>query len=310
MKLKGVLLGSQGQTTTLGDAVAGLEVEGPIATITAGWQEYESQDEELPEQLGRETVNLTLYRRAETVFAEDKELQQQHRALQDQLRVGQDYYRMRLARLQDAAEDIARRAKGSALEKEEAALSMAYLRQIDRDHLERVRAMRDEYEARMKPLTRDAVQKQRKEIKKLLEPTKIVAIAGGHVAVLLNRLRMFGIAELMKNRVLVAWAGGAMVTGERVILFHEDPPQGEPVNEVLEPGLGLHKGIVPLPSPRHRLKLQDPAKVSWLAQRQLPYRSIALESGSYVYFEGERFHGAHGTQWLKTDGTVSPEWTK
>ncbi|MFL5320401.1 MAG: hypothetical protein ACJ790_12145 [Myxococcaceae bacterium] len=308
--MKGVLLGSQGQTSTLGTAVAALKVEGPIATITAGWQEYESQDEELPAQLGRETVNLTLYARTEKVFAEDKEFRAAHRARQELLRTGQDYYRLRLARMVDAALDIARRSKGSSLEADEAKLSMEYLRDIDRDHLERTNAMRAEFEAKWKPLTRDPIIKQRKEIKKLLDGTNIVAIAGGHVAVLLNRLRLFGIEDLMGKRALIAWAAGAMVTGERVLLFHEDPPQGEGVSELLEPGLGFHTGIIPLPSPRHRLKLNDPARVGWLARRNEPFRCVAFENGSSVCFDGARWYGATGTQWLKTDGTVSPEWTK
>src|SRR4051812_5394695 len=195
--VKGVLLGSQGQTSTLGAAVSSLKIDGPVATITAGWQEYESQDEELPAQLGRETVNLTLYARTEKVFAEDKEFRAAHRARQELLRTGQDYYRLRLARMVDAALDIARRSKGSSLEADEAKLSMEYLRDIDRDHLERTRAMQLEFDAKWKPLTRDAIVKQRKEIKKLLEGTNILAIAGGHVAVLLNRLRMFGVDDLI-----------------------------------------------------------------------------------------------------------------
>lgn len=307
--MKGVLLGSLGQTTTLAGAVNALEVEGPVALVTAGWQEFEPQDEELAEQLGRPTINLGLYARAEKVFAVDKELRAAHREIQEKLRVGQDYYRLRIARMVDAALDIARRSAGSALEADEAKLSMSYLRQIDQDHLERTRVQREEFEARMKPLTRDAVVKQRAEITKLLKGTKVVAIAGGHVAVLLNRLRLFGVADLMKDRALVAWGAGTMVTAERVLLFHEDPPQGEGVSELLEPGLALHQGIIPMPSPRHRLKLNDRYRVSWLAHRNEPHKCVALDNGARVFFNGKRWYGAVGTHWMKPDGSVSGEWT-
>lgn len=186
---------------------------------------------------------------------------------------------------------------------------MEYLRSIDRDHLERVRSLRAEFDERIKPLERESIARHREELKKTLAGIKTVAIAGGHVAVLLNRLNIFGMGELLRERMLIAWAGGAMVTGERVLLFHEDPPQGEGVSELLEPGLSLHYGVIPMPSPRHRLKLNDPYRVSWLARRHDPQRCIAMDNNSFVYFDGLRWHGAQGMQWLKADGTVSPEWT-
>lgn len=309
--MKGVLLGSQGQNSTLGEAVQALKIEGPIATITAGWQEYEPQEEELAQQLGRPTVNLGLYARAERVFLEDKEYHAAHRARQEALRQGQEHYRIRIARMVDAALDIGRRVAGTAAEEAELKLSMEYLRQIDRDHLERTRALLEEFEVKHKPGKRESIARQKEQIAKLLEGTSAVAIAGGHVAVLLNRLRMFGISELIgKKRPVIAISGGAMVVGERVLLFHESPPQGEGVSELLEPGLGFHTGIIPMPAPRRRLMLNDKARVGWLARRNLPSKCIALESGSYVFFDGDRFHGAKGTAWLKTDGTVSAEWTK
>jgi hypothetical protein len=137
----------------------------------------------------------------------------------------------------------------------------------------------------------------------------VLAIAGGHVAVLLNRLRMFGIAELLDDQLLLAWSGGAMVTSERVVLFHESPPQGAGVSEVMDEGLKLHQGIVPLPNPKLRLKLDDPLRVGWLARRNAPSRCIAFDHGDYVRFDGNRWFGASGTCQLKTDGTVSKEWT-
>ena len=56
------LLGPQRRPTV--DAVAASRYpEGPIATITAGWQERESDDAELGRLLGSRDVNLGLYRR-------------------------------------------------------------------------------------------------------------------------------------------------------------------------------------------------------------------------------------------------------
>lgn len=309
MSHRGVISGSLDGSDSLRQAVSALEVEGPVALVTAGWQEYESNDEEMPGQLGRPIVNLKLYERAEAVFAEDKELAEAHRSMQELMRMGQDYYRIRVARMVDAALDIARRAAGSKLEDDEAELSMEYLRQIDRDHLERTQVIREEFEDRFAPVKRPSVAKHREELKRLLSDTKLFALAGGHVAVLLNRLRLFGVKELIGTRPVIAWGGGAMVAAERVLLFHEDPPQGEGVSELLENGLCLHRGVIALPSPRRRLKLDDRYRVSWLARRHQPQKCVALERGSKVFFQGQRWYASHGTKRLETDGSVNAGWT-
>jgi hypothetical protein len=46
------------------------------------------------------------------------------------------------------------------------------------------------------------------------------------VAVLVNRLRLFGLGDLVADKTVFAWSAGAMAVSERVVLFHDDPPQG------------------------------------------------------------------------------------
>lgn len=308
--MRGALLGPQQLKQSLGAAVRALGREGSIALITAGWQEREDQDEELPDQLGRNLINLRLYERGEEVLAADPEYARAHRARQDQLRQIQEFYRLRLERTFDAALDIARKSAGTDLEAEEVRLSLEHIRRIDAEHLERVTALREAYELQTRPLMRPAIVRHRAELKKILSAIGMVAIAGGHVAVLLNRLRMFGFHELLTDdHSLIAWSGGAMVTSERVILFHESPPEGAGISEVLEAGLGLHRGVVPLPNPKLRLKLDDPLRVGWLSRRYSHSKCVAFDQGDFVLFEGDRFFGADGTLLLKHDGTVSPEWT-
>ena len=74
-----VLLGAQRFDPSLGAAVSELGVTGRIATITAGWQERESEDEELAAHLGDRTVNLRLHARGDELFREDPELRDAHR---------------------------------------------------------------------------------------------------------------------------------------------------------------------------------------------------------------------------------------
>lgn len=307
--MRGALLGPQQLKQTLSDAVRALGREGPVAVVTAGWQEREDQDEELPSLLGRDIINLRIYERAEKVLASDPEFARAHRARQDQLRQIQEFYRLRLERTFEAALEIARKAKGTDLEQEEVRVSIEHVRRIDQEHLERVIALREAYELQTRHLQRPAIVRHRAELKSILSSVGLVAIAGGHVAALLNRLRLFGFPDLLTDdHALIAWSGGAMVTSERVILFHESPPEGAGVSEVLEQGLGLHRGLVPLPNPKLRLKLHDPLRVGWLSRRYSDSKCVAFDQGDSVLFDGDRFYGAEGTQLLNQDGTVSTGW--
>lgn len=306
--MRGVLLGPQQLKVSLGAAVNALGKHGPVGLVTCGWQEREDQDEELAAQLGRPTVNLKLYERGEHVLAHDKHFAKAHRARQDQLRQIQEFYRERLERLFEASLDIARKVAGTDLEADELRFSMEQIRRVDQEHQERVAALREAGDLQLRPWERPVIAKHREELKTILKHVDVLAIAGGHVAVLLNRLRLFGIKELLDDQALLAWSGGAMVTGERVVLFHESPPEGRGVSEVLESGLGMHHGVLPLPNPRLRLKLDDPLRVSWFSMRYAPAKCVAMDQGESVQFDDARWFGADGTVLMKIDGTVDAGW--
>ena len=53
-----VLLGPQRTQPTLNQAVASVRAHGPLATITAGWEEREGEDQEMRDHLGGRTINL------------------------------------------------------------------------------------------------------------------------------------------------------------------------------------------------------------------------------------------------------------
>ena len=307
--MKGALLGPQRLHPTVKTVVDDLKLPGPVALINAGWQEREDQDEELLALLGPGTVNLKLYERGEHVLAHDREYAALHRKRQEKMRQRQDYYRLRLTHGIDAALDIARLSAGSEYAQDEMKTSLENIRRLDADHLAHCRETRQEFEQRVKPLERDAVVRHRRELEALLAPLHVLVITGGHVAVMLNRLRLFGIAEFLAGKAVVAWSGGAMVTGDRVVLFHESPPQGAGISEVMDEGLGLHHGVVPLPSPRLRLKLDDAVRVGWMARRNAPEKCIAFDEGESVRFENGHWFDARGTQCLQADGSVTPGWT-
>jgi hypothetical protein len=155
---------------------------------------------------------------------------------------------------------------------------------------------------------------ERNAVEQMIQRASAIAIAGGHVAVLLNRLRLFDIARLSKGKPVIAWAAGAMAVSERIILFYDDPPHGPGNAEVLDEGLGLAGNIVPLPHAGSRLKLEDALRVSLFARRFAPAEAITLDPGSRVDWRDGRavavpddtFAGPRHAFRLQDDGDLAP----
>jgi len=303
-----VLCGAQHAEPTVPRALRELGVKGPVAIVTAGWQEREGEPGTVADP-GVPAVELALHRRGEQLFADDAEFAAAYTARQLKLKGMQDAYRVRLEHAAQAARAVAVRGADPALAAEEAAASLELIRHIDRDHLTRCRAVHAAFDAAVRPRERRAVARHLQELRRMIEPAQAIVIAGGHVAVLLNRLRLFGIAELAGPRPLVAWSAGAMALTDRVVLFHDDPPHGQAISEVLDAGLGLAPDLVVLPEPRLRLRLDDPARVSELAGRYAPARCIALDHGAQIWVDGGRIARAVGAQRLDPGGSVEAGWT-
>ncbi|MBZ0112156.1 MAG: Type 1 glutamine amidotransferase-like domain-containing protein [Thermoanaerobaculia bacterium] len=297
------LLGPQRLQPILAEELARSNNQGPIAVVTAGWQEREAEVDELGEHVGCPVFNLLLHARAEDVFQSDLEFFAAYRQRQETLRSLQQLYRLRLGYVLGAVQDLLHREGDSALldPEREAAISAAV--ELDRHHLDRVAQVHEEFEERLQPAGRSSIQKHRLEIELEIRRSEAFAVAGGHVAILLNRLRLFGIAPLVHEMPIFAWSAGAMVLGEQVVLFHDSPPQGQGFAEVLESGLGLYRGLIPLPHARHRLRLSDPVRVSLLARRFPGSQCLAMDEGSRIRLDGMQWSGARG-RWLHPSGIV------
>jgi hypothetical protein len=283
-------------------AVNRLGLDGQVAAITAGWQEREGEDEELQEHLQRPVVDLELHRRLEDVFAEDPELFRLPRARQDRLRKIQRLYRYRLDFALEPARGLLGRQDGTELLKEDLEAAIAAVRRLDAEHLERIAQVHKEFEEVHSPAERPSMRRHRAEIVNILERSVAVALAGGHVAVLLNRLRLFGMPELLVHRPLFAWSAGAMALSERIVLFHDSPPQGAGNAEVLDAGIGLVRGVVPLPHARKRLHLDDDVRVSLFVRRFAPDLCLPLDPGVTVAWQGEGWVSLAKGRKLKADG--------
>ncbi len=301
-----VLLGAQRFDPTLRDAMEELGVRGKIATVTAGWQEREDDDADLCEHCEGGAVNLRLHARAERVFASDPVFHEAHRERQSLLRHRQDFYRIRLEHLLDAEQVLKNRLAPKPILEDEERASLAAIRELDALHLARCARDRSVFEERWRPLERAVVAKERAEIADLVAGCAAIAIAGGHVASLLNRLALFGIQDLMKDKVVFAWCAGAMALSDRVVLFHDSPPQGPGAAEVLEPGLGLAKRVVVLPQPEFRLRLEDTERMGLMAGRFAPALCLGLPARSWVTWRGGAPRDAHGVFELTEAGAHRP----
>ena len=298
-----VLLGAQRYEPTLGAAIEELGITGKIATITAGWQEREDDDEDLREHLAGRAVNLTLHARGEDVFREDKELLAAHRERQTILRHRQDFYRVRLEHALDAQHVIDQRAAPPDILEDEARTSIDAVRSIDALHLERCTLDRRTFDAQLEPEERPGIARHVREIAEIIDGCEAIAIAGGHVASLLNRLRLFQIDRLAKGKTVFAWCAGAMAISERVVLFHDAPPQGQGAAEVLDAGLGFVGEVVVLPQPEFRMRLDDRQRLKLLARRFAPATCIVMPARSRVTWLRTGPTDLHGAFAIRADGT-------
>jgi len=298
-----IVLGSQQEKQTVAPTVAEVGLLGRVATITAGWQEWESDDALLDKQLKGRSLNLRLYARAETVWTADPELRQGHRALQDNLRQLRRLYNRRLAHLANDWMELLAEAGLASLLDPERAQALGAIHALDAHHLDRITELRADFDATFCPLERAAVARERKEIERDLRGCDAVVIEGGHVSLLNNRLLLFGMKDLIVDHTVLACSGGAMVLGERVVLFHDSPPSGPGHTEVALPGLGLYTGLVVLPHARTRLRLDDAARVARLSLRLAPARCVVLGPGTRLDWDGATWKPVE-VERLEDDGTV------
>lgn len=296
-----VLLGPQRFRPTVRKTVRALDVEGPVATVTAGWQEREPDDAELDGLLDGRSVNLGLYGRWLDVHERDPELAEGIRQRAEVLDELQSVYTLWLSHAVAAvaelvARDIQARVATAALD--DAVLA---IRNMDRRHIELVDEVHAEFYDRWRPHERDVLAEHRAQVAAVLGTCAAVAIAGGHVGALLECLHLFNVAPALAGKPIVGWSAGAMALTERVVLFNDRAPDARSYTEILGAGLGLCSGVVALPHARRRLRLDDPVRVLTLARRFAPAACVILDDGARVDCGNEL---AAGTPVLTTDGRV------
>lgn len=289
-----VLLCPQRRRPTLASVLATLGAEGPYAVITAGWEEREEETGELEAHLGQRVTNLRLYGLLEQAFAADRPLFLAYRERRTRLREQADLYRLRLAHAADAWYQLARRGGASDLLALEQAAAVQALRELDAHQSGRVAEITREFDETWAPALRPSLAPLVAQVHRQVADAEAVLVAGGNVAVLLNRLRLFGMERVLPTKPVFAWSAGAMALSERVVLFHDTPPQGPGHPEVLDAGLGMVAGLTPLPHGAQRLRLDDPDRQRLFAQRFAPSVLTLLDEGTALSWNGRAWSTVAG----------------
>jgi hypothetical protein len=298
------LLGPQRPIINLAAPFAAIAGDGPVALVSAGWQEVEGEFAHVEREIPRPLVNLGLYQRAETVLGQDPDLKEIYRARQATLQEQQRLYRLRLRQTMLAARRLLREEGDSAMLRQEQRHAIAQQKALDRHHLQRIAAINAEYAALAAARPRPELDRQRAEIDQQLAGCDTVVLAGGNVAVLLNRLQLFDLGPALRQKNIVAWSAGAMVLAERIVLYHDNMPQGNQDAELFNEGLGIIANVVFLPDARHRLKQSDSARVSLFCQRFAPAACVTLDSGAMLEITDGRIRTADGVRRLARSGRL------
>lgn len=299
------LLGPQFREPNLRYALRELGLAGPLVVITAGWQEREGENDELADHVGEPVADLALYERTEHVFARDRELQVAHRRRQARLSETQDLYRMRLEHAKDAVRELLALDGDPELLRSSRRAALGALRALDREHLRAIEREHATFRRECRPQQRASVVHHIDEIRKLIEPAAAVLIAGGHVAVLVNRLRLFDLKRLIGHKPVIAWSAGAMAIAGRIVLFHDHPPQGAGNAEVFDSGLGFLPDVVPLPHAQTRLALHDHERLALFARRFAPAQCVTLDHGSLLHWRGATLRRCANTWRLSRQGALA-----
>jgi hypothetical protein len=301
-----ILLGPQ-RRPTLDVVIRSLGRSGPVATVTAGWQEREPDDAELSRVLAGRDVNLGLYRRWLDVQDRDPDYTAGAGRLDGILTELQDLYLLRLDYALRAVYALQRRsasAGGDRLRPEAVSEAVAAVRELDAAHLRRVNETRLEFFGRLRPHDRPVIAEHRAAVSEVLRDASAVVIAGGHVGVLAEVLHLFNVAAFLGRSPVIAWSAGAMALTDRIVLFHDRAPHGPGHPELYGSGLSVVRDAVLLPHARARLLLGDTARMAIFARRFAPARCVPLEAGTRVE-AGRDGAWPAGTRVLGEDGHVT-----
>ncbi len=283
------VLGPQRPKPVLADTLAALGIQGSVAVITAGWRHEEDELGALLRDLGARDLNvvhLPLYTWFDRILRREPVLEQDYRARQREIVAWKAGHREQLTfAMQSVRRMEERAAREPARFADDLRWTLGALHALDRRVIERLDAIRAAYPICARPWDFPRVRDRHAHVKDVLAHVDAVLIAGGHVGVLRNRMEFFGVDVLLRRYLrgggrLVAWSAGAMVLGDRIFLYYDDPPEGTADAELFDRGFGIVPGTVFLPHAHRRLRFGDEARMARFARRLAPDLAITIENGA------------------------------
>jgi hypothetical protein len=275
-----ILLGPQ-RRPTVHNVLRSLNVEGQIATITAGWREREPDDDELNALLNGRGVNLSLYGRWLDVQERDGDFATAQRRLGEVLDELHEIYLVRLDYALRAIHAVQHAGRADQRRADAVTEAIGAVRELDARHLDAVGDVCAEFYATWPSHDRPVITEHRAALAKLVGSAGALVITGGHVDVLRWVLQLFDVAAALRSPV-IAWSAGAMALTDRIVLFHDRAPQGPGNPETYRRGLSVVHDIVALPHARARLLIDDAERMAVFARRFAPARCVLLEQGTRV----------------------------
>ena len=282
------LLGPLGDGVDLAKEVDALGVDGPVALVTAGWEEGERNDADIDRRLGGGTRNLGLYGRRLDVLGGDDEYAAAERLLRTQLDELRQVYLTRLSHALEGVEAIRRRfAEVGRQPDADLDAPIAAVRALDDAHVTAIADAYDRFYVAHPPHDRALINEHRREVASIVSGCAAIAIAGGHVGVLNDCLHLCNLAALIDAQPLIAWSSGCMAISERIVVVDDDDPAGRP-DEIFDIGIGVARGLVALPSAAARLHAHDPDRLALLARRFAPSVCVLLDPGDRLELSSGR----------------------
>ena len=305
------ILGPQRPEPNLRKVLDQLDVDGPVVVISAGWRHDEDELGELTDAVGPVT-SIPLYRWFDEGREHAADIRAVYRERQERIGRFKSLYRLRVnPALATVRDQIRRVSTDPELVLQQVESATRVVRGIDAEALAAVDEVRDAYTSLADRFDNPWVRDRRDEAQEIIENAGVVLIAGGHVAVLRNRMLFFGVEHPLRSVQvpIVSWGAGSMALTRRIVLFYDDPPEGPGEAEVLDHGLGLIEHGVLFPHARRRLRLDDAERVAALARRFAPEACLGLEHGAWVTCEDGRWvnRGTPESAFtLQPDGAVTP----
>lgn len=282
------ILGPQSPNANLPQAIERFAPDGPLALISAGWRHGESEYDALTRDLNRPINLLPLYSWFDELGAIEPELSSRSKTRQQYIKTYKSAYRLQLhsalglwTRMQELD------AQHPTVHKADVEDALGFVKQIDERAIERLNQIRADFEDLETPWSHPSVQPMYEQIKDTLDKSSALLIAGGHVALLRNRMYFFGLHQLIQSfleagKPVFAWSAGAMAITNRIILYYDDPPFGKGIPEVLDSGIGNIPHVILLPHAKTRLRVNNQHRIQQFAQRFAPDICITLENGALL----------------------------